>query len=181
MKQAFIFLILCSSCINSSHTGPQAEQLKDIAIENFGRSFARSNDLKLIIVGDTTDAAKYKTYGLSFMSQKRLSLQEGRDISVALVGDLLKTAQKDHDVQSYVRWAASDSPSTAQETEPTLYTVGIKISFWTESMERQKPPYLAEICFYDDTFHFYERDPDTEVLHLVAKESFEEAFSRSSQ
>jgi hypothetical protein len=155
--------------------GPAQELRKDEAIEDFGKGFARMHNLRLLIVGDTTDSTKYKPYAISLMSHQEISLQEGRNLGVLLVGDFLKMLQKNRAVSGYLKWASSESPYRAAESEPSLQTVGVKISFWNMQMERPQAPSLAQICFYDDTFYFYEADPEKEVLRLVGKESFEEA------
>lgn len=55
--------------------------------------------------------------------------------------------------------------------------VGVRIGFWTKNVDRMSAPYIAEMRFFNKTYHYYQADPKTQALVEVFQEPYEETSS----
>ncbi len=162
-----LFLFLFTSCIGPSIEKPNHRNMRR-SLESYGKVVATNNNMKLLFFGNPTQECQGE-YGLSFISRKTMMLEEGKALVTPIVCNFVEEIKQNGYVQEYVK--------SYHDTSPTQAKVVIKIAFWDEEVNRPKPPYLAAIVFGNNTFHYYQADPETQSLQLVYQESYEEAIA----
>ncbi len=151
----------------------------EYAIYRYGLNVAKTNDMKLLIVGDVTEPkpvgkGDYPVYCMSFSSLENHTLDKARVFATNLVNQFEHQLKQEPTVRVYaksIQEFVDDFP-----LEPELRLVGYKIAYWDENFERRQAPLMAEMQFYHEKFHYYQADPKTQALHLVFEESYEDAL-----
>lgn len=165
------------SCEGKYHSGPEYERNKDQTIDDFGQKVEKKYNMELISVICVIEGASER-YAMSFISNKKISLEEGRSTGLSLFDEFLEMLQKDDKVKTYVE--ESLKGGTKRPVKPSGETISLKITYWDENVDRRFPPYLAAIIFSEERFNYYEANPKTQELRLVLSESYEDAMANLS-
>lgn len=172
-----VFLgIIATSC--SPYFGLSAKM--DEQIERYGQRVAKQTGMKLLIVGDVTDAIDQKpysiaTYCISFSSSQPQLLDTGRIYAANLVENFWLMLEQEPEVRKYNEIASKQLANYSVEVP--VSRIGYKIAFWDKDMNRLQKPYLAEIHFYHSRFRYYYANPETQEIVLAFEESYEEAIA----
>lgn len=171
---------------SSKYNGPSEEREMSYVLDDFGVQYAKMHGMKFQCVGDFSDN-DHILYGLLFKNAHKMTLEEGRILAANLMEEYLKllkshpSIKKYHDYCNRAYRNFADPPFLSDEIGH-LKTVGIRIGYWDENIERPQKPYLAQIAFFREHFHYYEAHPETQALVLVLKESCSDAIRfRDSQ
>jgi hypothetical protein len=164
----FIFLAFIASfllgCAGKYGYGPEVELNKTRVIDNFGQEIGKKYGMKLIAFRFVTNSP-LERYGMSFISNKKVTLEEGQQLARAIYKEFLNVLTNNPVIDAYIAEASKQIPSL--DWIPSKKTLGFKITYWDEKVDRQFPPHLAAIVFCEGTFNYYQADPETQKLHLV--------------
>jgi hypothetical protein len=160
--------------------GPNEERSFNWFLDNHCQKFAKKQSLGFIRVGDFTDASIISHYSGSFVSSKKLNLNEGRILAANLFEHMYPTLQQSFEAKSfrvYLRKLREEMhyPIVPENIEPK--ELCFKIVFWDDNIDRIMPPHLAQILLLDGVFSYYEADPKTQELRLVLQEPYEETLA----
>ncbi len=171
-----MLLFIATGCHHEeySHSAPNPTACK-YAINDFGQEQGKKYGLKLLLVENVTDSTNTK-YCMLFSSKKKIDLAEGRKIAAPLLRDFLQMLATHPEVHEYVTQAKT---YTDADYEPKFTTIGFKIAFWDQDVNRPKRPYLAQILYTQEMFHYYEADATTQALRLVCTESYNDAVKNT--
>lgn len=140
----------------------------------FGRVLANEYGMKFLFVGDVTDNPPDKStvyYCLNFSSPKKMNLEEGQAFARSIAQKFEEWLQKDGSVKR--QFDALRRIGVPVEERPSLARAAFRIDFWDEQVDRQMPPFLAEVFFVQGTISYYQAEPETQELRLVLKEPYE--------
>lgn len=177
-RVAFLIVIWCicfsfASCKEKYGPGPECERNKNRVVAEYGEKIGKKYDMNLIrfrqVIRGTEISEKY---GMSFISHKKITLEEGRVFALSLFNDFSQMLETNPVIQTYIEEFTKiikTSPCDASQK-----TISLKITYWDEQMDRRFPPYLAAIIFSEGKFNYYEADPKTQELHLVLSESYDD-------
>ncbi len=189
MENRFIIHLLMSLVFFlTSCQRPEAQRIfdaKHVALTKYGQSEAGKYHLKFILDSDLidsgliSDVTPYKStdYHLVFTSTKSTSLQQGRSIALPIVCDFSTMLQHDPAILAYYDYEMGTIKRHFGEP-PDLHNMSVRIAFWDHDVNRPKPPYLAQILFYNGVFHYFEADPETQSLRLVYHEPYADAVAK---
>jgi hypothetical protein len=150
-------------------------------MDRFTQSYDKSGDIELIEVGCFFPEIETKSrflFGIWLRKYSELRLDDGRAFAVTFVQDFWKMLQKNPTTKKYVEYMYEYNPRKFPLKQVGLQYIGLKIAFWDKNNNRPPIPYLAQIAFFDEKFHYYQADPETQALRLVLVESFEEALAK---
>ena len=171
----FVFSCILKLCENK-YSGPQYEADLYQMIDDYAVAYGKNNNTELIHVGNFAYSSNSIRFGMWLRCYAAEELQQGRNRAITLACDFYNMLQQNKIVSNYFaelkRYYALDSAD-----EINLYTIGIKIAYWDKQVNRPQPPYLAEITFLDEKFHYYQADPETQALKLVFEETYEDALA----
>ena len=178
-----LFVVLTVTCLflqscNSSRYNGLEKQMH-LSLDRYGNALAKKNNMKLLIVGDVTDARKtsliFPSYCLSLFSKDKTTLDEGRVLAARLVEEFWDMLKQDVEVKKYAQVVHEKMASFPLDVP--LEKVGYKISFWDQNIDRIQKPYLAEIHFYHKKFRYYVANEETQEVELIFEETYEDAIT----
>ncbi len=173
----FLMFILFIKFREPKYSGPKYESALYQRLDDIATEYGKKNNCELIHIGDFTEPSKHLRYGIWLRCYSSEGLQQGRTRAVALVEKFLATIQQDPLSQTYFEETKRKFPRQKLDS-PNLKQLGIKIVYWDKNVNRPQPPYLSEIAFYDEKFHYYQVDPKTQALRLILEESYAEAIEK---
>lgn len=157
LKKTLLLFISCFSflCAGSKYSYPEDEYSNAAyeQMDHFAHKIAKEYDLKFlntclhdVITGKESGPLGH--FGLLFTSRKNLTIEEGRILAYKLALALSKNKKLPIDKQAF------------------------KIAFWDQEFDRPLFPYLADIRFFNELFHYSYADPKTQALEKPIIEPF---------
>jgi len=169
-------LLIFSSCIQSRYSPVKKYRDRSIALENFGQSTARNFKLRFLFEGNYTTPNNTLSC-VSFTDTKNVQLNQGRILATQLAENFTAFNLSNSVLKQSFQEAFESYSCTESFSDFVLKKLGFRITYWNENLDRPKAPYLAEIQFRDNTFYYYEADPQTQALKLIFEESYENAIT----
>ena len=152
-------------------------------LDEYGTQVAKKEDMQFYLVSNVTSSTEPNPdYFLAFFDSHTKTLPEGRILASSLAQDFWKMVTTSPEVQCYQddnrKFYINNSYYKDIFTEKAnMNQVGFKIAYWDKNVERPQAPYLAEIRFIGGVLHYYEADPQTQALHLIFQESYDQAIA----
>ena len=147
------------------------------ATYEFGQKYSKNHNVKVLLVIDPTNAEQaIDGYGLLMNSSEKMAVADGRKCATDFLIAFITALRTDKRFKSYLDYMAKMYPKVPQRCIRSIDSVGFRIDFWDENVDRIMPPYLAQIMFENGNFYYYEADTKTLELQLVHKESYQEAL-----
>jgi hypothetical protein len=146
-------------------------------VEEYAKAYCKANDMQFLGLGNFLEGRNKIEFAMRLRSFSKQELQEVRSQAIALVQNFYKKVQTDESPKIYVESLKQLFPRQYSEISVSdLDLIGVKIVFWDKNFDRPVPPYVAEMVFYNKTFHYYEADPNTQSLHLVFEETYQDSL-----
>jgi hypothetical protein len=101
-----------------------------------------------------------------------LSLEEAKSLSTQYAKDFFAFLKNDQISLEYITKYAEN---IREPPRPLIEYISFRISFWDENSDRVVQPYIAEVRFADNVFHYYTAD-EGQKLVLVHQETYDEAL-----
>ncbi len=164
---SLLMLLSRSSCFGSDYY----DQVVDLTTK-YAERFASENDMKCFHVGICTDGRVNCCTSFGIYGHERVTLDAAKLFAHRCIGEYYAFLKAQNDVETYFTKIRKPYAPFA----PGLYLdyIGVRIGYWTEEMDRMMPPYIAEVRFFNKTYHYYQADPKTQALVEVFQETAEE-------
>jgi hypothetical protein len=129
-------------------------------------------------INDNVTDYRDVVFCLSFLDEHKKTLDEAKAFARSFFVRYFAFLEKDPAVLAYCKSLHEFNDAWFPSLRPTENMVGFKIAYWDRDMNRYPAPYISEVVFADRTFFYYDADPNTEELHLVLKESFNDFMKK---
>jgi len=152
----------------------QSTKEESAAREKFGKQLANKYDM--FFLGNADQYLFKETnkviIGLNFISDRKLSLEEGRKFIKSIIEEYWKELKINPIYQKKLDLMVTRLPD-AKVLNP--HKLGIQIAFWDEEMNRPQYPHLAcvQVCF--EQIHYYFADPKTQAWQEPIIENLDQA------
>lgn len=153
------------------HERPSEEQLLDQSLSTFCSNLAAQHHLQFLCTGSFKDRGPRSYFGAIYHGHDALTFEEARKLTRSLLEKYLAYLQTAPEIRKFQLWRRENKQGVSDM--PPRTDAVLKITFWIEEKSPQKPPYIAQITFFDDVFSFYQADPVTHELTCVHKEPYE--------
>ncbi len=158
----FLLATLFPSLAPGFHYNGPAYSVKTYkSIEVTAGELSKEYDLRLlnISVGDLADSI-HSAWGISFTSNKMMSLEDVRPLITVMITKLVRKIYQDPIfLESY-------KIETFRKRPLGPDSVAFKLAFWDENVDRPLSPYLAQVRYADGQVYYYYADPKTQALSL---------------
>ncbi len=141
-------------------------------MDEFANAQIKKHDMKLLgtcIYGILVDY-KECTWGFKTMSQKKMTLDEGKNLAHQMVSDYCEYVTTNPEFRKHTLDSRKRKPIIFHHEDLNPTQIGFKVAFWDEEVNRPKKPYLAEIRFANKEIHYYVANDDTQALEEVEVE-----------
>lgn len=150
--------------ISAKHSGPSYETRPRYRLDKYADEIAKKYNLQVLTTGLGTLAdAKRAPWGISFVSNQNLTIEQGRILANALTAQLLSKIFEDPSFANY--W--KNRPSGELKREDLAF----RLAFWDQQTNRPLYPYLAQIRLVEGALYFHYADPLTQSLQDPIVES----------
>lgn len=173
----FFALSFITKFCENKYRGPQYEADLYQMIDNYVTAYGNKNASELIHVGNFDHPSKQLMFGVWLRSYASEDLEQGRIRAITFVHDFYKMLLQNKIANTYFEESKRYYPPVSSD-KITLKIIGVKIAYWDKNVNRPQVPYLAEITFLNEKFHYYQADPETQVLKLVREETYEDALAK---
>lgn len=138
----------------------------------YAKEFARNNNLYHFHTGDGVSSNRsWDLCTFALMSYDEMSIENAQKLAHRCVDNYIIFLKEQPSVHAYFPPGIKEF----SELHPGFQTnyVGVRIGFWTKEMNRIMPPYIAEIRFFDNVYHYYQANPETQELILIHEEPYQ--------
>jgi hypothetical protein len=182
---AVLAVLICS--FSHAYAASEKELIRNVqmekdskkAIQNFVENY-KETPLQFIASGRLHHLPFEASFGIWVTSSSQQTIISARVLALSFTKAYLSELLSNKYTLAWYGQKQKRYPKYFPE-KLSLKNVGIRIAFWDQNVERPKAPYLAEIDFYENTFRYYEADPQTQALKLVLEESYEKALSQVAE
>lgn len=158
---AFLIVLfpISSRAAQFYHGGPPLDIKAQNSLDLFSEKMAAAYGFKFITSGlgaiaDSVDAP----WGRGFTCSEKFTLEEFRPIFSAFVHSFLNKIHQDPVFAEYYRSRTND------RRQVSATSIGIKVAFWDENVNRPLFPYLAQVRFANGEIYYHYADPKTQAL-----------------
>lgn len=166
------------SCSSSPYAAlNKAGIAADKEMDKIGRDLAHRHDVHFLLSG--FNPTRGMRWGVRFISDKELTINEAEILAAELIDDLMKTVSHNKTITSYVTLQAKDSEEYRLEhNKPPLAPEQVynydypflpckfhmRLAFWDKDVNRPLAPYIAHIELVKGKVGFFYADPQTQAL-----------------
>ncbi len=143
----------------------------------FANNFAKSHQLNHYHTGSCTPGMAHSCCSFGLMGNQQMNLSELKILTHECVKTYIAFISAQPATNQFYFQKKEWQKSLPLGFQPDY--VGIRIGFWTKDMNRQMPPYIAEMRFFNKTYHYYQADPETQKLILVNEEPYDEQIQKT--
>ena len=174
MKRLIMILTILGCCAGCNWNSRMPKDIKSLykSFVTFADQTANKYDMQWLPMGDESaagtgyfvDSSTSCHWAFSFISAKKLTLDETRSLAQAIAYDLAEWLFTN---EAYVKWLEKRHrvmENIYPDTTPKVENVGFKLSFWDENVERPFWPYIAQVRFVGGELKSYYADPETQAL-----------------
>lgn len=179
----WLALILPMLCWTSTLWGSFLKEPRpDIQFEKtfkvFASQLAKKNRMQLLNtgIGKIVDSPKTR-WDMSLTSHQQWTIEQARPVVVEMIHDFWQKVSQDPIFAKYLEYTASHYKKDSFDARIIPETMGMRIAFWDQNIDRPPAPYLSQIKVVDGLIHYYVADPkDQSLKEPPFTETFAEAF-----
>lgn len=176
----FWLYVLVHKATKSKYNGPQYSTDVQWMIDDFTTQWCKTHNAELIDIGNFREKSSNIEYGFWLRSYSSQPLPEAQHDAKALVASFWNMLENDKRTLVYFEKTKRTIREHLRE-KLSVGLVGVKIAYWDKDENRPLPPYVAEVVFYDNTFYYYQADPETQALKLILVEPYNEAITSQTK
>ena len=143
--------------------GPPAEVKMKIEFDKFADKLGKDNHLVNIKIGHggLVDGKKSE-WTVHWVSDKKMNLEQAKQLASTIYKSMWKEINDNPVFLAHLKEQEERHHSIETKIKPE--SVGFKINFWDEDVNRPKCPYISQIRLADGVFYYYFADPETQAL-----------------